>query len=168
MERSYLLLLRYAVLNAAALAILAGAWLQGWLDMIWHLDVTRLSSVIALVFVVGWGICLRKVMRCSAELNAMQDPGDSARARVDWYRRLLEQVTPESHPAMAECLRSRLYARISVIRTISNNLVILGLIGTVIGFIIALGGVDAESVANVNAVAPMVSKLIEGMSVALF
>ena len=40
--------------------------------------------------------------------------------------------------------------------------------GAVIGFIIALGGVDADSVANVDAIAPMVSTLIEGMSVALF
>ncbi len=55
-----------------------------------------------------------------------------------------------------------------MIRTISNSLVVLGLIGTVIGFIIALTGIDANAVADIGAIAPMVSTLIEGMSVALY
>ncbi|NKB76209.1 MAG: hypothetical protein GKR96_03980 [Gammaproteobacteria bacterium] len=73
-----------------------------------------------------------------------------------------------SRTALAECLRSRLYSRISSIRLIANNLITLGLIGTVIGFIIALSGVEAERVADIAAVAPMVSTLIQGMSVALY
>jgi biopolymer transport protein ExbB/TolQ len=46
--------------------------------------------------------------------------------------------------------------------------VLLGLIGTVIGFIIALSGVDVELAANVDSVGPMISTLIGGMSVALY
>ncbi len=45
---------------------------------------------------------------------------------------------------------------------------LLGLIGTVLGFIIALSGVDPQAVAEVHQVAPMVSQLIGGMSVALY
>ena len=44
----------------------------------------------------------------------------------------------------------------------------MGLIGTVIGFIIALSGVDPATAGDVNAIAPMVSALIGGMSVALY
>ena len=55
-----------------------------------------------------------------------------------------------------------------MVRTIANSLVILGLIGTVIGFIIALSGVDANAVADVGAIGPMVSTLIKGMAVALY
>ncbi|MXZ81382.1 MAG: MotA/TolQ/ExbB proton channel family protein [Gammaproteobacteria bacterium] len=69
---------------------------------------------------------------------------------------------------IAECLRSRLYSRISVVRLIANNLVIFGLIGTVIGFVIALGAVDSAKVSDAASVAPMVSTLIQGMSVALY
>ena len=61
-----------------------------------------------------------------------------------------------------------MYSRISAVRLIANNLITLGLIGTVIGFIIALSGVEAERVADVASVAPMVSTLIQGMSVALY
>jgi hypothetical protein len=46
--------------------------------------------------------------------------------------------------------------------------VLLGLIGTVVGFIIALSGVRPEVVSDVGAIGPMVSTLISGMSVALY
>ena len=50
----------------------------------------------------------------------------------------------------------------------ANSLVLLGLIGTVVGFIIALSGVRPEVVSDVGAIGPMVSALINGMSVALY
>ena len=45
---------------------------------------------------------------------------------------------------------------------------LFGLIGTVVGFIIALSGVDAGKAGDVSAVFPMISTLIAGMSVALY
>ena len=51
---------------------------------------------------------------------------------------------------------------------LAGSLVVLGLIGTVIGFIIALSGVDPDIATNPQAVSPMVATLIEGMSVALY
>ena len=52
-------------------------------------------------------------------------------------------------------------------RHLAGSLVFLGLIGTVIGFIIALSGVDPTKVADAENIAPMVSALIGGMSTAL-
>jgi biopolymer transport protein ExbB/TolQ len=46
--------------------------------------------------------------------------------------------------------------------------VLLGLIGTVVGFIIALSGVDPQRASDVSAISPMVSTLIRGMSTALY
>ena len=46
--------------------------------------------------------------------------------------------------------------------------VFLGLVGTVIGFIVALYGVNPELSATVDNVAPMVATLIKGMSIALY
>ncbi|MFQ5913134.1 MAG: hypothetical protein ACE5JS_08125, partial [Nitrospinota bacterium] len=43
-----------------------------------------------------------------------------------------------------------------------------GLIGTVIGFIMALSGVSAEAAADIGKVGPMVGTLISGMGVALY
>jgi biopolymer transport protein ExbB/TolQ len=61
-----------------------------------------------------------------------------------------------------------LMSRISSIRHIGNSLVFLGLLGTVIGFIMALSGVDAQTAGDVDAIGPMVTTLIDGMSVALY
>ena len=65
-------------------------------------------------------------------------------------------------------LRLKLTNRIVVVRHIANALVFLGLIGTVIGFIIALSGIDPESASKAENVAAMVATLIGGMSVALY
>ncbi|TQV80973.1 MotA/TolQ/ExbB proton channel family protein [Denitrobaculum tricleocarpae] len=62
----------------------------------------------------------------------------------------------------------KLTHRIAVVRNVANALVLLGLIGTVVGFIIALSGVDPEQASDVSAITPMVSTLIEGMSTALY
>jgi biopolymer transport protein ExbB/TolQ len=62
----------------------------------------------------------------------------------------------------------KLTNRIVVVRHIANALVFLGLIGTVIGFIIALSGIDPESASNAENVSAMVTTLIGGMSVALY
>lgn len=51
---------------------------------------------------------------------------------------------------------------------ISGALVFLGLIGTVIGFVIAFSGVDPEQAKDIDAVTPMVAALIAGMATALF
>ena len=44
----------------------------------------------------------------------------------------------------------------------------LGLIGTVVGFIIALSGIDPANAADVDSITPMIATLIDGMSVALY
>ncbi|MEM7292354.1 MAG: MotA/TolQ/ExbB proton channel family protein [Pseudomonadota bacterium] len=168
MSLAYLLLLRYMILNIAALAILGFLWMEGWITQMLEQDVTRITQIIIGVFIFGWVICSYKVFRCSQELNAVSQPDDYGPSRAAWYLENAAKTRGDSRVAIAECLRSRLYSRISVIRTVANNLIILGLIGTVIGFIISLSGVEAERVADVASVAPMVSTLIQGMSVALY
>jgi biopolymer transport protein ExbB/TolQ len=64
-------------------------------------------------------------------------------------------------------LRLKLTDHIIVVRIVANSLVLLGLIGTVIGFIIALSGIDPEAASQVENVAAIASTLINGMSVAL-
>jgi biopolymer transport protein ExbB/TolQ len=76
--------------------------------------------------------------------------------------------TAESRANLVGAERMRLSHRIAIVRNIANTLVLLGLIGTVLGFIIALSGVDPEHVADVAAIAPMVSTLISGMPTSLY
>ena len=50
---------------------------------------------------------------------------------------------------------------------VADKLVFLGLVGTVVGFIIALSGVDPATAGETSAITPMVAKLIAGMGTAL-
>lgn len=51
---------------------------------------------------------------------------------------------------------------------VADSLVLLGLIGTVLGFIMALSGVDPAVATDAKAVQPMIVQLIGGMGVALY
>ncbi|MEC7647246.1 MAG: hypothetical protein VX900_02640 [Pseudomonadota bacterium] len=53
--------------------------------------------------------------------------------------------------------------RIAFVNYKANSLVFLGLVGTVIGFIVALSGVDPVTISIAKAVGPLVANLIQGM-----
>jgi hypothetical protein len=161
----YLLVLRFALLNVVGLALLGAAYVQGLVDKVIVADPTYLCVLIFLVFLGGLGICARKVWQTSRELNSLREYDGSA-ALPD-LAPLLGR-TAESRANLVAAARLRLSHRIAIVRNIANTLVLLGLIGTVLGFIIALSGVDPERAADISAVAPMVSTLVSGMSTALY
>lgn len=159
--RDYLLVYRFAIVNVIGIALLAMAGLQGWLNRFIEADSTGLVYVIFGVFVAGLAICGHKVFKTSVELNRIKNGGKT---------RLVAASEGDRGPPelLAEALKAKLFSRIAVVRQFASALVVLGLIGTVAGFIIALSGVTADSANNLAAVQPMISQLIAGMSVALY
>lgn len=164
----HLLILRFAVINLVAAALLAAAWLKGWVGLVLDGDRTQLVSVIALVFLAGLFECARKLFQTSAELNEVTDPARAQSERIRSYLDTIRGRDGHGRAIAGSALKLKLANRIAPIQHVANSLVFLGLIGTVIGFIIALSGVDADAVADVSAIGPMVSTLIGGMSVALY
>ncbi len=164
----YLLLLRFVLINLLGLGLLGAAHAQGWVEMVVQADASRLSIVIALVFVVGLGYCALRVFQTSSELNHIKSFDPLVQSAVGDYIAKLRGRGGESRSMLSASLRMKLSQRISLVRHIAGSLVLLGLIGTVIGFIIALSGVDPESASDVQSIAPMVSSLIEGLSTALY
>ena len=163
----YLLIMRFAVVNLVGFALLAAVWLQGWIDMVMEGDVTKFALVIVLVFLAGLLLCAAKVRQVSAELDRVRAPEDYPNARVSRYLTSVKGRDGQSRTLAASALKLKLASRIAVVRHIASSLVFLGLIGTVIGFMIALSGVNPEDAADISAIGPMVSTLISGMSVAL-
>jgi biopolymer transport protein ExbB/TolQ len=108
------------------------------------------------------------VLVTSREINQVQEPERHPGLLVSRYLESVRRRDSHARAICASSLRLKLATRISSIRHIANSLVILGLIGTVIGFIVSLSGVDPESAAEVSAIAPMVTSLIAGMSIALY
>lgn len=163
----WLLLLRFVLANTIGLALVAVAWVSGWIDLLVSADTTHLVLTIALTFLGGLGMCARRLWLTSRELNALADGRPLPDGRIAEYLRAIEGRDPATRAEFAQLLRIKLQARIAPVRHVAGILVILGLIGTVLGFIIALGGVDPASASDAGAIGPMISKLIEGMSVAL-
>ena len=163
----YLLIVRFGLLNFVAAALLAAAYLQGWLDAVINSYLRELSAGIFMVFLYGLFHCGAKVWRHGVELNDLKTGTPEPESRAGRYLSRAGKADAESRSIQVTVLRLKLTDGIVVVRSIANSLVMLGLIGTVIGFIIALSGVDPEAATQVENVAAMVSTLIDGMSVAL-
>ena len=160
----YLLLLRFVLINMLGFALLAAAQIQGLIAMVLAADRTYLSVLIFFVFLGGLGICALKVWQTSRDLNQVRafDP-----LAAEYMARLRGRAG-DSRAILASSLRLKLSQRVTVVRHIAGSLVLLGLIGTVVGFIIALSGIDPERAADVTAITPMISTLVAGMSTALY
>ncbi len=163
-----LLLLRFILLNLFAFALLGVAWSQGYVQMVIDADKTYLSVVIFAVFLIGLVICAQKVWQTNNEIDALNSSQGLNATGIKHLVAAINNPNAKSRANLSGSMRMRLAHRISVVRHLANTLVLLGLIGTVLGFIIALSGVDPETASDVNAIAPMVSMLIKGMSTALY
>ncbi len=168
MTHRYLLVLRFALINIVAFALIGAAWLQGWLIGLFEPVTAILSGIIFAVFLYGLAMCGTKVWQTSVAINDMKAGGKTAAAQAARHMAAARTKNAESRAIQINMLRLKLSHSIQVVRLIANMLVFLGLIGTVIGFIIALSGVHPEAVSQADSVASMVATLIQGMSIALY
>ena len=164
----YLLVLQFATLNLAAFALLGAAYMQGWIDLVIEADGTKISIAIFLIFLGGLAVCAYNIWKISKEMECVRnfDPCDRS-----WAATYLAEVAGRrsgSRAIAGSALQVQIAERVGVVRHVADSLVLLGLIGTVLGFIIALSGVDPNVVGDVRAIAPMVTNLVAGMSVALY
>jgi hypothetical protein len=164
----YVLLLRFSLLNLFGFGMLGAAYAHGLISEALSADGTYLSLVIFLVFLVGLGLSAFKVWQTSHELNSVRDFESGADSPAARYLLPMTGTNADSRANLVGALRMKIAHRTAVVRHIANSLVLLGLIGTVVGFIIALGGVDPAHASDIKAIAPMVSTLIQGMSTALY
>jgi len=147
------LIFRFSLVNVLAFGLLGAAWWEGYIDTVLAADQTRLSVAIFICFAVGFLISAKHALNISREIDDL---------------RAGSTKTHDQMQTSQGAFRMRMAQRIAPVRHIANTLVLLGLIGTVLGFIIALSGVDPDTVSDVNSIAPMVSVLIQGMSTALY
>ncbi len=164
----YLLVLRFALFNIVAFGLVAAVHLQGWLAGAAVGYTGWLSAGIFGVFLFGLALCGVRVWRVSQELNDLRAGVPNPGSRSAKYLESVAERSTQSRTLRATVLRMRIANYISVVRHTAHSLVFLGLVGTVIGFIVALSGVDPEASVSVDNVGPMVATLIEGMSIALY
>ena len=168
MNYKYLLILRYSLINLVGLSFLFVLITQGYLSKAIKADITNMVLVIIGVFFIGFILATYRTLWVSKELNNAMKKKLPVLSLASEYVLNTKKLDASSRNNLAISLRLKLSTKINFIKFISNTLVILGLIGTVVGFIIALSGVDGSVSSNPEEVSKMVSTLIQGMSVALY
>lgn len=138
---------RLIIANTLGASLVATLAFAGYLRPVFENDHSRLTFAIVGLFVVGTVGCWRLAWDVSAELNE---------ARRDKCFRAASAREADKASIKIEWLDA-----------ISGWLVGLGLLGTVIGFSIALSGIDQASVADASGVQGAVAQLMTGMRVAL-
>lgn len=164
----YLLLLRFALINVAGFALLGAVWMQGWIDRVLAADDTHISKLIFGLFLVGLFWTGQRVLMLSRELNGLDRWPLATPTRASAFLDAIVGRDGQTRAALAGALRMKLGHRIAAVRHMASTLVLLGLIGTIVGFIVALSGVNQAAVTDSAAIGPMVATLLHGMAMALF
>ena len=159
---SQLLLARFAVFNLAAGALLAAAWALGWPQRIIEADSSGLTLVIAGVFAAGWFLCLWRLAKISFELTCAHH------GSCQILNHYLSVMISRDAATARRALELRLFGRIAFVRHIADSLVLLGLIGTVLGFIHAFAGMDGGVVTDTGKASETIAAAMQGMSIALY
>ncbi len=167
MNYKYLLMLRYCLINIIGFVFIFVLYSQGFLTNAIKADVTNMILVIIVLFFIGFVSATIKTFWISKELNSVSDDKITDSLSYEYLSKV-KKLDASSRNNLASSIRIKISTKINHIKFISNTLVILGLIGTVIGFIIALSGVDGTISSNPEEVSKMVTTLIQGMSVALY
>jgi hypothetical protein len=164
----YLHVLQFALVNVVSAALCVAAWLEGWLQGAFTGYSLWLCLLIIVTFVYGLGYCGLRVWEIVRQLDDLHAGENRPGSHAAWYLAQARGASAESRATAAGLLRLQLARSPSTVRHIAGILVLMGLVGTVIGFIVALSGVDPQQVPTVDNVAPMVARLINGMSIALY
>ncbi len=164
----WMIAFRFLLINMVGLALVAAAWVAGLLNPVFATDTTHLVKLIVAVFVLGLVWAAQRALMVARELNALDQPHPMPHSRVGQWLRQIEGGDAASRSNLAAALKLKIAHRIAAVRHVAATLVLLGLIGTVLGFIQALSGVQPDSVGDVAAIPGMVSRLLGGMATALY
>lgn len=162
MHWTNLLFYRWLAFNLVGFAILLVFFLQGVVTPVFRADSSHITYLIAALFLYGMALCGYRVWKTSQELNGVKRSGKSKRHD---FAALSARTDRES---VKEAFEIKLFARIAFVKYIASSLVTLGLLGTVIGFILVLTQVPADAVGDTAQVGKLVAVLTNGMGVALY
>lgn len=143
-NKDYNVFFKWLGLNLLSIALIGLAWLNGLVQLVVESDSTHIVMIIAgltIVATIMSGIRALDISRRTVQSKAM---------------------------SVASVNHKFYYRKLSFIRLLGTTAVLLGLIGTVLGFIITLSGVTPDTIGNVDQIGKLVSVLMNGMGVALY
>lgn len=121
---------------------------NGKLMELYAMDQTYISEAIVVLFALAWLLCLFRIWECSTALNRVENGrGSNFPTAMDEFQ--------------AYCSQRR-----NPVDVVNRILVDMGILGTMYGFLIALG-VDVSSLTSTETLGSEIGQVISGMRVAL-
>lgn len=181
MSAAYRPLYTWLLITGAVLFALFLLWRYGFIDQVLEADRTGLSLVIGVIFLLSCGYLGVSALRLSRmhcrflERSRGTRPDSGRRSgdvnAVDEYLDLMSDScgTDSRHvDAMHAWLAEQVHKGHRLGWFISDSLIRLGLVGTVIGFIIMLGSVYSMQGDEISVLQDLLSSMGGGMQVALY
>lgn len=147
-----LLLLRFIIFNACGAALLVWAWRLGYAQQVFEGDVSHISYVITALFAVGLISTTFRVLAVNSAVNATPTHGKL------WSPGYMK----------AQAAAGKLHIRNAHIADAIEWLTLLGLIGNVVGFLVAMHGADVSSLNSAEGTQAFAGQMLKGLGVAFY
>ncbi len=174
MNEKNALIYKWLVGNTFAFLLLYMAGSQGWIGLVLESDASYLTWAMSAVFAIFWFISSYQMVLINRETTRFVESKPVGIA-AEYFKTLRAKDRNQSggvvdQSLLANVLRARMLLDIHNTQFVANTLILLGLIGTVVGFVIAVSGLgdtigEGENVERIKAV---LGQIINGMGVALF
>lgn len=176
------LFLQWAIYSGVLSFILWLAWHLGYLASIFLTDPTRITYLISFLFLGGSVHCGVRAKYLSNQINSINniESGEVAyttekslpaeflntiKARLKGQD--LKESNPEDNTLLSEVFAEQAHAQHEIGWFFTSLLVKLGLLGTVIGFVLMLGPLSTLESFDIGDVQNILAKMTAGMAVAL-
>jgi hypothetical protein len=174
MKYNNALLYRWLIGNSFAFLVMYVAWLQGWIELTFRSDQSYMSVAMALVFSIFWVVSSYRVIYVNREISRFID-NQPVGVAAEYFENLRQKSRNQGGGAvdqsmLASALRGRMLMSVQIVNYVSNLMVLLGLIGTVVGFVIATAGLGETILQGegVDRIKSVLGQIVSGMGVALF
>lgn len=148
---------QWLAFHGVGLALLFVAWLYGLVGTVIAADPTFITLGIMCLFGVAVLVTAYSAFQLNRERNSYQDVASELRR---------ELISNKKDPISA--YQVSLENRYSFYEWVQTILLTLGLIGTVVGIIMAFQSVDPSAIGDSGLAAGVISRMLEGMSVAFY
>lgn len=161
-DTTYLLFMRWVLVNTFGIVMLWVIWRAGWTSDIIATDSTYVARIIVLLFLSAVTGCTWRLLKTSHELNITREYThclkrkqfevcediEVGNSRLASYLESIQGLDASEQRVIADVFRMNMMHKISSVGYNLNRLTMLGLIGTVIGMVLALKGFDPKVITD--------------------
>ena len=143
---------------------------MGYLRQLLEQDSSHVSLLILVIYALASMWFVIDSARVSRLFDALGSPESGAEdgLLVHYRRQLSETATPEQRDALLQVLETRLRGRYAFGFIVADLMLKLGIMGTVIGFILMLGSLTDLNSVDITVMQTLLAEMSAGMKVALY